>query len=139
MEERELKEWQNLKKEIQYQVNQLRRLEEKSTSITKIMCGIPACKGIKDRVGAYAPQIAHLKTLIQNNIRWCLNLQYKIESFIESIEESEMRQIFRLRYLEGKTWQQIALIMTGAGDGSTQYKQHKKYLQKRRSEAKKAG
>lgn len=62
----------------------------------------------------------------------------QIESYIESIEESEMRQIFRLRYLEGKTWKQIAFAMTGAGDGSTQYKQHKEYLRKRQREAKKA-
>lgn len=62
----------------------------------------------------------------------------QIESYIESIEESEMRQIFRLRYLEGKTWKQIAFAMTGAGDGSTQYKQHKEYLRQRRREAKKA-
>ena len=63
----------------------------------------------------------------------------QIESYIESIEESEMRQIFRLRYLEGKTWKQIAFAMTGAGDGSTQYKPHKEYLRQRRREAKKAG
>ena len=63
----------------------------------------------------------------------------QIESYIESIEESEMRQIFRLRYLEGKTWKQIPFAMTGAGDGSTQYKQHKEYLRQRRREAKKAG
>ena len=130
MEERELNELQDLKKEIQYQVNQLRRLEERSTSMTRIISGIPAYRGITDRVGEYAPQIARLKILLQNNLRWCLNLQYKIELFIESIDESEMRQIFRLRYLEGKTWRQIALATTGAGDGSTQYKQHKQYLKK---------
>ena len=138
MEERELNELQDLKKEIRYQVDQLRRLEEKATSMTQIIRGIPAYRGITDRVAEYAPQIAGLKTLIQNNIRWCLNLQYRIESYIESIEESEIRQIFRLRYLEGKTWRQIAFEMTGAGDGSTQYKQHKEYLRKRRGEEKKA-
>lgn len=138
MEERELNELRHLKKEIRYQIERVRRLEEKATSMTQIIGGIPACKGITDRVAEYAPQIAHLKTLIQNNIRWCLHLQYKIESFIESIEESEIRQIFRLRYLEGKTWKQIAFAMTGAGDGSTQYKQHKEYLRKRQREAKKA-
>ena len=138
MEERELNELRHLKKEIRYQIERVRRLEEKATSITQIIGGIPACKGITDRVAEYAPQIAHLKTLIQNNIKWCLHHQYKIEVFIESIEESEIRQIFRLRYLEGKTWKQIAFAMTGAGDGSTQYKQHKEYLRKRQREAKKA-
>ena len=138
MEERELNELRHLKKEIRYQIERVRRLEEKATSMTQIIGGIPACKGITDRVAEYAPQIAHLKTLIQNNIRWRLHLQYKIEAFIESIEESEIRQIFRLRYLEGKTWKQIAFAMTGAGDGSTQYKQHKEYLRKRQREAKKA-
>ena len=100
MEERELNELRYLKKEIRYQMERVRRLEEKATSVTQIIGGIPACKGITDRVAEYAPQIASMKTLIQNNIRWCLHLQYKIEAFIESIEESEMRQIFGGKDLE---------------------------------------
>ena len=75
MEERELNELRYLKKEIRYQMERVRRLEEKATSVTQILEGIPACKGITDRVAEYAPQIAHLKTLIQNNIRWCLHLR----------------------------------------------------------------
>ena len=75
MEERELNELRYLKKEIRYQMERVRRPEEKATSVTQILGGIPACKGITDRVAEYAPQIAHLKTLIQNNIRWCLHLR----------------------------------------------------------------
>ena len=75
MEERELNELRYLKKEIRYQMERVRRLEEKATSVTQILGGIPAFKGITDRVAEYAPQIAHLKTLIQNNIRWCLHLR----------------------------------------------------------------
>ncbi len=71
MEERELNELRYLKKEIRYQMERVRRLEEKATSVTQILGGIPACKGITDRVAEYAPQIAHLKTLI----RWCLHLR----------------------------------------------------------------
>lgn len=65
MEERELNELRYLKKEIRYQMERVRRLEEKATSVTQIIGGIPACKGITDRVAEYAPQIASMKTLIQ--------------------------------------------------------------------------
>ena len=44
MEERELNELRYLKKEIRYQMERVRRREEKATSVTQILGGIPACK-----------------------------------------------------------------------------------------------
>ena len=39
-----------------------------------------------------------------------------------------MRQIMRLRCLEHRTWQQIAVLLGVDGDGSTERKKHDRYL-----------
>jgi DNA-directed RNA polymerase specialized sigma subunit len=48
--------------------------------------------------------------------------------FIEAVEDSEMRQILILRYIDGLTWRQVARKMGRAGDGSTERKKHDRFL-----------
>ena len=52
----------------------------------------------KDTVGYYASEIAYLKQLISENMERCICELLRLEEFIRSIEDSEMRIIFRQRY-----------------------------------------
>lgn len=49
------------------------------------------------------------------------------EDFIAQIGDSELRRIFTLRYVEGKTWQQISFAL-GHYDESYPRKKHNRYL-----------
>ena len=58
-----------------------------------------------------------------------MELQIEPMDYIRSIEDSEMRQIFMLRYIENLIWQQVVMKMGRAGDGSTERKEHNRYLE----------
>lgn len=44
----------------------------------------------------------------------------EVETFISSVEDSEMRELLRLRYVEGLPWWKIPMRLEMAGDGSWQ-------------------
>lgn len=52
----------------------------------------------------------------------------EIEAFLDSVEESHIRRIIKLRYLEGKRWNQVADIMGGTEDSNR--KTMERYLEK---------
>lgn len=58
-----------------------------------------------------------------------LEQQIEIEDFIETIEKPKLREIFRLRYLDGYTWYQIALEC-GYNNEDTPRKKHDRFLEK---------
>ena len=64
-------------------------------------------------------------------LRECRRQYEAISAYIDSIEDSETRRIFRLRYIEGDTkpsWQMIANRLHCVGDGSTERKKHDRFL-----------
>ena len=63
MTKKELSQLYYLKKEIKEQQRRLRELETAATSCTTKITGLPYGKGINDKIGCYAAQIADLKGL----------------------------------------------------------------------------
>lgn len=59
-----------------------------------------------------------------------LEQQTEVERFIESIKDSQTREIFRLRYIEGMSWYQIALSKGLTGE-SVPRMRHDRYLEKK--------
>ncbi len=56
-----------------------------------------------------------------------------IESWINNIPDSELRRIFRYRYIDGRypcSWKGVANRLGVASDGSTERKKHDRYLLK---------
>ena len=46
----------------------------------------------------------------------------EIERFLDSIEDSQIRRIIKLKYIEGKTWQQVANRLGYQDEGSPRKK-----------------
>ena len=57
-----------------------------------------------------------------------------ILDFIDEIQDSQLREIFKLRFLDGYSWMTVARYIGNAGDGSTERKCVMRYL-KRQEEA----
>ena len=64
---------------------------------------------------------------IAQNIANCERLAREIQEFINGIEDSMIRRVFALRYLNGYTWQKVAFVV-GAHDESVPRKRHDRYL-----------
>lgn len=58
----------------------------------------------------------------------------KIENFLDSVEDNEIRIIIRKRFLEGKTWQNVGKEIIA--DRSTPYYKLIKYLKRRSADEK---
>ncbi len=128
MTKKELSQLYYLRKEIKEQQRRLSELEALATSCTANVTGIPNGNGISDKVANYAAQIADLKGLLDLNLKKCFYELNRLDRFISSVKDSEMRIILTLRYSQGLSWQQIAQNMGVLGDGSTERKKHNRFL-----------
>lgn len=129
MNKKELSQLYYLNREIEEQQRRLQELECLATSCTSYITGMPKTKGVVDRLTGYIAEIADLKNLIDLNIKKCFYELNRLNRFINSIPDSQMRMILSLRYINGLTWQQIAFSI---GEYDEQYprKKHNQFLAK---------
>ena len=127
MTKKELKNLYYLRKEIKEQQKRLEELESLATGYTSRISGLPNGKGISDKIGNYATEIADLKNLIAKNLAKCIGEYKKLTIFIENIEDSQLRLILTLRYINHLTWQQIAFKI-GEHDEQIPRKKHYEFL-----------
>ncbi len=128
MTKKELSQLYYLKKEIKEQQKRIKELEDAATSCSSKIDGLPSGEGINDKIGNYAVQIADLKSLLDLNLKKCFYELNRLNRYIQSVEDSQMRMILTLRYVNGLTWRQIAKSMGVAGDGSTERKKLNRFL-----------
>lgn len=58
--------------------------------------------------------------IYKDRIEKAMAMLLEVETFISSVEDSEMRELLRLRYVEGLPWWKIPMPLGMAGDGSWQ-------------------
>lgn len=128
MTKKELSQLYYLNREIEEQQRRLEELESLATSCTSTITGMPKSPGVTDRLAKYAAEIADLRGLIDLNIKKCFYELNRINRYINTLEDSQMRQILSLRYINGLTWQQVACSI-GEYDESYVRRKHNKFLQ----------
>ncbi len=128
MTKKELSQLYYLRKEIKEQQRRLSELEALATSCNAKITGIPNGNGVSDKIANYVTEIADLKSLLDLNLKKCFYELNRLDRFISSVKDSEMRIILTLRYSQGLSRQQIAQNMGVLGDGSTERKKHNRFL-----------
>ena len=129
MTKKELSQLYYLNREIEEQQRRLTELECSAFSCTATITGMPHINGISDKIGKYAAEIADLKGLLDLNLKKCFYELHRLNRYIESIEDSEMRMILSLRYINGLSWEQVAYSISYQ-DESVPRKRHNRYLAK---------
>ena len=117
MTKKELSQLYYLNREIEEQQRRLEELETIATSCTSFVTGMPRVAGLTNKVAKYAAEIADLKGLLDLNLKKCFYELNRINRFIESITDSQMRMIISLRYVNGLSWFQVA---ESIGGGNTE-------------------
>ncbi|MDP4109543.1 MAG: hypothetical protein Q8878_05885 [Bacillota bacterium] len=133
MTKKELSSLYFLIREIEIQQKRLAEMERISLCPSTVITGMPRCPGISDGVSRFSCEIHDLTRLIEQNVKRCLEERVRLEQYIHLIDDSEIRMIFTLRYINGLSFRQIAFSL-GYQDESVPRKRHNRYL--RRSEAK---
>lgn len=75
------------------------------------MTGMPHAPGISDKVGSLAVEIADMDAAIQYLEKEVRANEEEITAFIQSIEDPQLRIIFRLRFIRGLTWKEVSQVM----------------------------
>lgn len=75
------------------------------------LTGMPHAPGVKDKVGDLAAEIADMSARVDGLLRELAEQEASIEEFISKIEDDQTRMIFRLRFLRGLSWGEVAGIL----------------------------
>lgn len=110
---KELSQLYYLNREIEMDQERLRALEAKALPGSQVITGMPHTPGITDKVGMYAAEIADLRGIIEAKYSQCLYERSRLERYINSIEDSLLRQIFTYRFVNGLPWEQVAACVGG--------------------------
>ena len=126
---RELSQLYYLSREIEQDRKRLEELEAAAQGITQQITGMPPAGGAGDKVGKYAAEIADLRAIIEHKVQQCWYELNRLNRFIASVEDSQMRQILTLRYINHMTWQKIAFEIEET-DESYPRRKHNAFLSK---------
>ena len=127
MTKKELSQLYYLNREIEEQHRRLSELEAAATSCGAKITGMPKSHCISDKLAEYAVEIADSKALLDLNLKKCFYELNRLNRYINSLDDSEMRLILSLRYINGMGWKQIAFSI-GSYDESVPRKKHNKFI-----------
>lgn len=89
---------------------------------------MPKGHGITDKLSKYVAEIVDLKGLMDLNIKKCFYELNRLNRYIESVEDSEMRMILSLRYVNGLNWNQVAASISLYATEDSVRKAHDRFL-----------
>lgn len=127
----ELSKYHKIKAEIEQLETNIEELESTTIRSSKII-GMPISIGSinssnpTERIGT---KLAYLKTKLIAKRERLLDEATKIEDFLATVDDAEIRIIIRKRFFEGKTWNTVSKEIIA--DRSTPYYRLKKYLETR--------
>ena len=127
---KELSQLYHLKREIEMDRLRLRNLEARAQPGAQVITGMPHTPGTKDKVGECAAEIADLIGIIEAKRKQCLYERNRLERYIAGIDDSLTRQMFKLRFVNGLTWRQVAACIGGGNTAAGCRKAAQRYLRK---------
>lgn len=129
MTKNELVEFCDLKNEIADLENRIDKIHKLSEMVSDTVQN-----GYKHRAVIYGVDLNRKRKLniyenkLQTFYDKLFEEQNKIEDYIEKIPQSNIRQIFRYRYIDGFNWKQIQVLMKYNHE-DTARKKHDKFLE----------
>lgn len=119
-----------LKRELEIDRRRLYELKNSSLIASARLTGAHASSGPGDPTALIADRAVSLEAAIALKAECCLELLLKLQHFINTIDDSEQRMVFYLKYVKCYSWTRIALEI-GLGDEQLARKHHNRYLKQR--------
>lgn len=127
-----LRQYKSIKAEIEELAEQIQMLE--SSDI--VQGSDREFPYIKHNMKVETGECDHTRELLRRELGLLKAEYHALNEFINNIADSEIRRIFRYRYIEGLKWFQIASRLKVCGDGSTERKKHDRFLKVSRNSRK---
>lgn len=131
-EEMNINELNNLRyieKEITLLQERIEELEAEAERVTPILTGLPGKGSGGDRIGAVVEQLVEEKEKLEAALQNRQEERRKAMRFINSIADSQLRTIFILRFVAGKSWNEVADYIGGGNTESSVRMKVFRYLQ----------
>ncbi len=112
MTQKELSQLYWLNREIEADKIRLAELEAAATGETSKITGLPHAPGISNKT-AIAAEIADVRTVIKAKSEMAVVEYNRLNRYIARVEDSLIRQIMSLRYVDGLSWRQVAYCIGG--------------------------
>lgn len=112
MTKKELSRLYCLNREIEQEQRRLAQLKEAATNTAVKISGLPAVGCMSDKT-AIAAEIADSQEIIEAKLQLAIVEYRRINQYIAAIEDSYIRQIIALRFVDGLTWFQVAQHIGG--------------------------
>jgi len=116
-----------LKLEIEELSNRVRKIENALSGRTSRIDSMPWLGGPKDIVGDLIPELGALTDKLLQSRKRAMEEFAVLQTFIDQIDDSQVRLIFTMRYLDGYSWHQVAWRLGGNTADSVRMV-HNRYL-----------
>lgn len=126
---KELSQLYYLNREIEMDQRRLEELRAKSTSPgSPRFDGMPHSKSNVSKVERYAEEIADLGAIIAAKQQQCIHERNRLERYVNDIDDSRLRMLFKLRFVNGLQWPQVAAHIGGNNTAKSVSKACYRYL-----------
>jgi hypothetical protein len=130
MTKRELSQLYWLNREIEEQQRRIDELESFTSSCVTRITGMPHGRQFVDKLGEYAAEIADLRELLEYNLKRCIIELNRLNHYISTVEDCQMRMILSLRYVNGLEWGQVAYSIGSGYSAKSIQMMVKRFLEK---------
>lgn len=102
-----------LRQQLKNDREMLVALEAAAGARTQCLDGMPHSPGVGDPVGYLAVEIADMREIITRREAAVARSEVMVAAYIQTIEDSLTRMIFRLRFIHGMAWKEVAAAIGG--------------------------
>jgi uncharacterized protein Yka (UPF0111/DUF47 family) len=109
MTKKELSQLYHLRGEMEDDMRRLARLREEALApVTSDLSGMPKGSSDLSRIERYAEQIDEIQRRIDGKLEAIAQERFRLATDIADQEDTYIRRLLVLRFIEGLTWNQIA-------------------------------
>ncbi|HIS84179.1 MAG TPA: sigma-70 family RNA polymerase sigma factor [Candidatus Faecivicinus avistercoris] len=128
-----LSQLRHLKREVDELSQRIGELEERAMGGSARPMGMLRSGRLDDRVARAAASLADLRDRMARRRLDCLEELGRLYAFIDDLPDSQLRQIFAARYIDGLSWQNVARRI-GETDEQVPRRLHNRALRKKIAE-----
>lgn len=125
MTNKELSQLYWLNSEIVEEKRKLEELRTAASNCTTKITGLPHASGVNQKVENYTILIAEQRELIDAKVKQSIIEYNRLNRYIASVDDAQMRMILSLRYINGFTWNQVAEHIGGNTENSVKQACHR--------------
>lgn len=124
----DLKALRHIDEEIEEMQHRIIALRCQAESTTATLSDMPRGSGTSDKVGRIATEIADLLSLYEEDVLKQTELRHKLHNYVREINDSYIRRIICLHFIDGYSWQCVANRIGGGNTSSSVRMAAKRYI-----------